>query len=81
MGGRYLATATAEYIHWLNDTWGAAIFMDVGDAADTKGEWKGNPSYGIGARYRTPAGPFALDLAYARDARRLRLSFSVTVAF
>ena len=81
VGGRYLATATAEYIHWLNDTWGAAVFMDVGDAADTKGEWKGNPSYGIGARYKTPAGPFALDLAYARDARRLRLSFSVTVAF
>jgi translocation and assembly module TamA len=81
VGGRYLATATAEYIHWVKDPWGAAVFMDVGDAADTRGEWKGNPSYGIGARYRTPAGPFALDLAYAQDTRRFRLSFSVTVAF
>jgi len=81
VGGRYLATATAEYIHWLNERWGAAVFTDVGDAADTKGEWKGNPSYGVGARFKTPAGPFALDLAYAQDPRKLRLSFSVTVAF
>lgn len=81
VGGRYLATATAEGIHWLNDTWGAAAFVDVGDAADRRGDWQANPSYGLGARYRTPAGPFALDLAYAQNARRLRLSFSVTVAF
>jgi translocation and assembly module TamA len=81
VGGRYLATATVEYVRWLNGEWGAAVFTDVGDAADTRSEWKPNPSYGIGARYRTPAGPFALDLAYAPDARKFRLSFSVTVAF
>jgi translocation and assembly module TamA len=55
--------------------------MDVGDAADTRGEWNCNPSYGIGARFKTPAGPFALDVAYAQDTRKFRLSFSVTVAF
>jgi len=81
VGGRYMATATAEVVHWLNDQWGAAAFVDVGDAADTRGEWQGNPSYGVGARYKTPAGPFALDLAYADRERRFRLSFSVTVAF
>ena len=81
VGGRYLATGTAEGIHWLDDSWGAALFVDVGDAADKRGDWQANPSYGVGARYRTPAGPFALDLAYAQDAKRLRLSFSVTVAF
>lgn len=81
VGGRYMATATAEVVHWLNDQWGAAVFTDVGDAADTRREWQGNPSYGVGARYKTPAGPFALDLAYADRARRFRLSFSVTVAF
>ena len=81
VGGRYIATGTAEFVRWLNPTWGAAVFVDVGDATDTRGEWKTNPCYGIGARYRTPAGPFGLDLAYAEDARRWRLSFSVTVAF
>lgn len=81
VGGRYLATGTVELVHWLTSQWGAAVFTDVGDAADTRGDWQGNPSYGAGARYKTPAGPFALDLAYAERARRFRISFSVTVAF
>jgi translocation and assembly module TamA len=81
VGGRYMATGTVEFVHWLNAQWGAAVFTDVGDAADTRGDWQGNPSYGAGARFKTPAGPFALDLAYAERTRRFRLSFSVTVAF
>lgn len=81
VGGRYLATATAEYVHWLNATWGAALFTDVGDASDSVGEWEPLKSYGVGARYRTPAGPFALDLAYAERDRKFRLAFSVTIAF
>ena len=81
VGGRYLATATVEYVHWLNERWGAAAFVDVGDAKDSTREWRPNPSYGLGARFRTPAGPFALDLAYAEGPRKFRLAFSVTVAF
>ena len=81
VGGRYLATATAEYVHWLNERWGAAVFMDVGDAADSNKEWEALKSYGAGARFRTPAGPLALDLAYAERDRKLRLAFSVTIAF
>ena len=81
VGGRYLATGTVEYVHWLNEKWGAAAFVDVGDAKDDVKEWKANQSYGIGARFRTPAGPFALDLAYAEGPRKFRLAFSVTVAF
>jgi hypothetical protein len=79
--GRYLLTASAEFVHWLNETWGAAVFTDIGDAADTPKAWNGNPSYGVGARFKTPAGPFAIDLAYAHDPRKFRLAFSVTVAF
>ena len=56
---------TAEYVHWLNERWGAALFTDVGGAADSPREWQALKSYGVGARYKTPAGPFALDLAYA----------------
>ena len=81
VGGRYMATGTVEYVHWLNDTWGAAAFVDVGDASDSSADWKANQSYGIGARFKTPAGPFALDLAYAEGPRKFRLAFSVTVAF
>jgi len=81
VGGRYTATGTVEYVHWLNDKWGAAAFVDVGDASDSSSDWKPNTSYGVGARFKTPAGPFALDLAYAQDPRKFRLAFSVTVAF
>lgn len=81
VGGRYMATGTAEVVQWLNAQWGAAVFVDVGDASDTSREWNANPSYGVGARYKTPAGPFAFDVAYAERARRWRMSFSVTVAF
>ncbi|HXZ49974.1 MAG TPA: BamA/TamA family outer membrane protein [Usitatibacter sp.] len=81
VGGRYVATATAEYVHWLNAAWGAAVFTDVGDADDSVKALDLNPSFGAGARLRTPAGPLALDLAYAERERRFRVSFSVTVAF
>ena len=81
VGGRYIATATAEYVHWLNDQWGAAVFTDVGDADDSVHALDANPSYGVGARFKTPAGPLGLDLAYAQNPRKFRVSFSVTVAF
>jgi len=81
VGGRYLATATAEYVHWLTERWGAAVFIDVGDAADSRKELEALKSYGMGARFRTPAGPLALDLAYAERDRKFRLAFSVTIAF
>ena len=70
VGGRFLATGTAEFVHWLNDKWGAAVFTDVGTASDSPSTWEALKSYGVGARYKTPAGPFALDVAYAaRDPR------------
>jgi translocation and assembly module TamA len=81
VGGRYLATGSAEYVHWLNERWGAAVFTDVGGAADSTREWEALKSYGVGARYKTPAGPFALDVAYAARDHKFRLAFSVTVAF
>ena len=81
VGGRYIATGSVEYVHWLNDRWGAAVFTDVGDAADAAQDLHLNPSYGVGARFKTPAGPLGLDLAYADYERKFRFSFSVTVAF
>jgi translocation and assembly module TamA len=81
VGGRYLLTGSAEYVHWFTKMWGAAVFNDVGDAADDPRSLNGNPSFGVGARMRTPAGPLALDLAYAENTRKWRIAFSVSVAF
>jgi translocation and assembly module TamA len=81
VGGRYLMTGTAEYVRWLSPQWGAALFVDAGDAADARGDLSANLGYGVGARWRTPAGPLAMDIAYADRDRKVRLSFSVSVAF
>ena len=37
--------------------------------------------YGIGARVRTPLGPFRLDVAYGQDVRQVRVQFSVGLTF
>lgn len=81
VGGRVLATGTAEYVHWLTHDWGAAVFTDVGDAADSLKKFDLALGYGVGARWRSPAGPFALDLARRHDTGTLRLHFSIAVAF
>ena len=81
VGGRYLATGTAEYVRWLTPEWGAAVFVDMGDAADARADLSGNLGYGVGARWRTAAGPLAIDIAYGERDRKVRVGFSVSVAF
>lgn len=81
VGGRFLTTGSVEYVHWFSKPWGGAVFFDGGGAADSRDTVGLNPSYGIGARWRTPAGPLALDLAYAEREKKWRLSFSVSIAF
>lgn len=81
VGGRYLAVAGAEHVHWFDDRWGAAAFADWGDVAEAPGGLKIKAGYGFGARWRSPAGPLALDLAYGEAERRVRLHFGIAIAF
>jgi translocation and assembly module TamA len=81
VGGRVLATATVEYNHWLTQNWGAAIFTDVGDAADSWQRLDPVVGYGGGIRWRSPVGPLALDLARGHRDGKLRMHFSIAVAF
>lgn len=81
VGGRYMGVASAEYVRWFRPDWGAAFFVDTGDAADDRREFRLRTGYGVGARWRSPAGPLAADLAWAQDEQRLRLHFGVAIAF
>ncbi len=81
LGGRYLTTLSAEYIRWLNANWGAAAFADAGDATDDRLSMRPALGYGVGARWKSPAGPLGIDLAYGQRTGRLRLDFSVSVPF
>jgi translocation and assembly module TamA len=81
VGGRVMATGTAEYTHWLTQQWGAAAFADIGSAADRWQDMRMFLGYGAGVRWRSPAGPLALDLARAHETGTLRVHFSMAVAF
>nr|WP_230976235.1 autotransporter assembly complex family protein [Pseudothauera nasutitermitis] len=81
VGGRYLAVGSVEYVHWFRPDWAVAAFVDTGDAADSRSDWSPKVGYGIGGRWASPAGPLALDLAWGREERSLRLHFGIAIAF
>lgn len=81
VGGRYLAVLSAEYVHWFRPQWGVATFVDLGDAADDRDVFDLKAGYGVGARWKSPAGPLAIDVAYGEDDRRLRVHFGIAIAF
>jgi len=78
--GRVMATGSAEYTHWFGN-WGVALFSDAGGAADVAPDLRMSLGYGIGARWRSPVGPLALDLARGKGQPDLRVHFSIAVAF
>ncbi len=81
VGGRRLAVASAEYTHWLSDNWGAAVFVDAGDAWDDDQDFDAVVGHGLGLRFRTPIGPARADIAYGRETREYRLHISIGYTF
>jgi translocation and assembly module TamA len=75
-----MATGSAEYTHWFNN-WGVALFRDAGGAADVLPDLHLSQGYGIGARWRSPVGPLALDFARGKGLPGVRMHFSIAVAF
>jgi translocation and assembly module TamA len=81
-----LAVGSLEYAHWFTHDWGAAVFHDRGGAGDDLRHLEWGRGTGVGARWRTLAGPLALDVAYGDRlpgglGGRWRIDFSVLVAF
>lgn len=61
IGGKFLSVASAEYEHYFLPKWGAAVFVDAGDAYTTR--FEANVGAGIGVRWRSPVGIVRLDVA------------------
>ena len=80
-GGRVLGVASAEFVHMFTAEYGMAAFVDAGDAADSMHELSAKVGYGIGARWKSPIGPLALDVAYGRDVQEYRVHFTVGYSF
>jgi len=70
-----------EYTRYISDTFGVAAFVDAGDAAPSRNAIRLRWGYGLGARLRTPAGAFGMDVAWGERTRKLRLYFSLGLAF
>ena len=81
VGGRYYAIGSVEVVRWITDLWGIAAFVDAGNAADRVADLDPVYGYGVGARLRTPIGPFRLDVAYGEATRSIRLHLSVGLSF
>lgn len=82
VGGRYMATASAEYQYWFKPKWAIAAFYDAGNAADDfKGALTPKSGYGLGGRYKSPVGPINVDVAYGHAVHAYRLHFSLGFTF
>ena len=81
VGGKYMATASAEYQYWFRPPWGVAVFYDIGNAADKVGDLEPKSGFGVGARWRSPVGPINVDLAYGHAVKKARLHFSLGFTF
>lgn len=81
VGGRYMAVASGELTHWLSHQWGIAGFIDAGDAVDELKGIKPAIGYGLGARWRSPAGPIGVDVAYGERSEEVHLHFSLAIPF
>ena len=63
IGGKNLVVASAEYEYYFSRNWGAAAFVDAGDAfSGTKYDLK--VGAGLGLRWRSPVGMVRFDLGY-----------------
>ncbi|ODU08240.1 MAG: hypothetical protein ABS84_13470 [Rubrivivax sp. SCN 71-131] len=82
--GPVLATGSVElarpFVASMPSLWGA-VFLDAGRAAEDFRRLDPALGYGVGLRWRSPVGPLRLDLAYGQEVRRMRLHFSVAIAF
>ena len=81
IGSRSLLVGSAEYVRWLNPAWGGAAFCDIGDAADDLRDVRLARGCGVGARWKTAAGPLAVDLAYGERYKQWRLHFFIAIAY
>lgn len=82
-GGRVLGTGSVELSHPL---WPGvpnllgAVFMDAGDSAERIDQWALKRGHGVGIRWRSPVGPFRIDIARGVSTDEWRLHFSVGVS-
>ena len=77
VGGRYLAEVSSEFEYRVFGDWGAAVFIDAGDAFSDDFDLK--RGVGIGLRWYSPVGPIRIDIGHGLDdpENNIQLHFSL----
>jgi translocation and assembly module TamA len=65
-GAKNVLTASVEYERYFSGPWGAAVFVDTGDAFD-RGSPDLHTGVGVGLRWKSPVGPIRIDIARGLD--------------
>lgn len=65
-GGKNLLVGSAEYERMFTPTWGAAVFVDAGNAFNEINEGA-SIGAGVGLRWRSPVGMVRVDVAHGFD--------------
>ena len=81
VGARYLLAGTLEYQHDFTPEWGGALFVDSGNATDSRSDFRMVQGYGLGARWISPAGTLNFDIARASEDRKFRFHFTIGARF
>jgi translocation and assembly module TamA len=78
LGAKNVITASGEYEHYLNDSWGGAVFVDTGSAFDGRTpDWY--TGVGVGVRWRSPVGPVRIDIAHGLDDPRSPFTLNLNI--
>jgi len=64
VGGKHLLTGSIEFEHYFDDRWGAAVFLDAGNAINNLNDDL-EQGAGFGLRWKSPVGPVRIDIANA----------------
>jgi len=67
IGGKHVLDLSLEYQYPINDEWGAAAFVDAGNAFNDYNNAKLKVGVGFGARWRSPIGPVKIDIGFPKD--------------
>ena len=69
IGGRNLLVSSIEYDYQFRPSWAAAVFFDVGNAANDY-NFDLKRGAGIGLRWISPIGPVRIDVARGLDDKK-----------
>ncbi|SCZ49069.1 autotransporter secretion outer membrane protein TamA [Thiohalomonas denitrificans] len=65
IGGKHLLIGSVEYDYFWSENWGAAVFIDQGNAFNSTGDFDLSQGAGLGVRYKLPFGLIRVDVASA----------------